>query len=94
VSGGVPNRVDVSEAVIFQRLNTEMVLLNMSDQSYFSLDEVGAVMWDRIVTHKNLETALEDLTATFDASPERLRTDLEQLVASLLQAGLLRELPQ
>ncbi|CAN5883557.1 hypothetical protein BH23ACT2_BH23ACT2_24750 [soil metagenome] len=68
-----------------------MVLLDLETEQYFGLDDVGADIVTRI-TEKPVAVALDELTAAYDVDREALRTDVDDLVASLLGAGLLRRL--
>ncbi len=68
-----------------------MVLLDLETEQYFGLDDVGTDIVTRI-TEKPVAVALDELTAAYDVDREALRTDVDDLVASLLGAGLLRRL--
>lgn len=74
--------------VLHREVDGEMVLLNLETESYFGLDPIGADIVAR-VTELPLDAALEALIATYAVEPEVLRRDVGDLVASLLDAGLI-----
>lgn len=74
--------------VLFREVGGEMVLLNLDTEQYFGLSEVGAEIVKR-VTDLEWESALRSLEETFDVDPTVLRTDIDELVAELVSAGLL-----
>lgn len=75
-------------AVVHRTVGGQMVLLNLATEQYYGLSEVGADMVDRVLSQP-FEEAAAALIADYDIEPERIRTDLDALVASLLDAGLL-----
>ena len=90
MSGTLPGSVEIGDAVICQELQGETVLLNMHNQSYFSLDDVGTVMWQTLLKYHSLEAAAERLVRIYEANASTINSDLEQLVGKLIAAGLLR----
>jgi hypothetical protein len=79
----------VADSVVYQKLNDEMVLLNLDSQNYYSLDDVATHMWDALMKLGTIEAAAGALTKKFDVAPEVLGSDLEDLVNKLIEAGLL-----
>lgn len=85
---GAHPEYQIPDQVYLREVNGQLVLLNLDTEQYFGLDEVGAVMVDKL-TEVPVATALAELLAMFDVDPDRLRADVDNLVASLLGAGLL-----
>ena len=50
-----PVGFEIGESVIFQKLNDEIVVLNLENQNYFGLDNVGAEMWEDLAGMNNDE---------------------------------------
>ena len=85
-----PSKIEICEDVIYQPLQDEVVLLNMTSQQYFGLNDVGADMWKLLIEHQNVETVLERLCDEYATDKETLRRDLDDLIQSLVAAGLLK----
>ena len=82
--------VKVPNDLLFQELsNGELVFLNLNNESYYGLDEVGKVMWNELTSTENIETAYNNLLEKFDVSPDRLKKDLETLINQLKENGIL-----
>lgn len=79
-----------SEYVLIQELEGESVLLDVDRGQYFGLDEVGTRMWALLAGSASVESAYQTLLSEYDVEPERLRSDLADLVRKLLDAGLMR----
>ncbi len=96
MSEAVPNHVAIGDAVIFnklhdqQKLQDQIVLLNMSTQQYFGLDDVGTVMWNFLIELGDVDAVTDRLLATYDAGRETVAADLQRLVNDLMEKGLLK----
>lgn len=77
-----------SDHVIAQHLGGEAVLVDLSGEKYFGLNEVGVRIWDLLDGKATLGDAHRTLCAEFDADAERIRVDLLALAESLTEAGL------
>jgi hypothetical protein len=86
----IPNSIEIGSSVIFQDLQGEGVLLNMQNQNYYSLDDVGATMWQALLRHRSLDATIRHLLTVYDADPATIRQDLERLVMELLSVGLVQ----
>jgi hypothetical protein len=91
MSETLPGAVVIGEAVLYQELEGEVVLLNMANQEYYGLNDVGAQMWKCLLESAgSVDSAEVLLSKTYDIEPSVIRADLERLVRELLQVGLLR----
>ena len=85
-----PARVEKGDDVIYQALQNEIVLLNIKNQQYFGLDDVGSDMWKLLVEHGDVETVADRVSAEYDVDRATVREDLEALIRNLMAAGLLK----
>ena len=90
MTGGVrfDQRLRVPEHVAVRELDGELVLLNYDSEEYFGLDEVGTRILEVLREAPSLERGVEELLAEFEVAPDQLRADVERLVGSLLEGGL------
>jgi Coenzyme PQQ synthesis protein D (PqqD) len=86
-------RVVVPAQVLVRHLDGETVLLNLDTEKYFGLDSTGTRMWEVATRSSNIETAYAKLTEEFEAEPDLLRTHLADLLAQLVENGLLKVVP-
>ena len=82
-------QVAVSDGVLFQELEGELVLLSMETGEYFSLNEVGAKIWVLITSDWSIPDILESFMNQFDASEEQLAGDIEVFLKHLLDHKLI-----
>ncbi len=82
------------DQVLHQELEGEAVLLNLENESYYGLDEVGTRAWMLLIEYGNLQKVFDVMVDEYDIDSETLKNDLSVLVASLLENGLLRSSPE
>jgi hypothetical protein len=90
MNDSLPTSVAIGDAVLYQELEDEVVLLNMANQQYYGLNDVGAQMWKCLIELGNVATAGDRLCNSYEVDPTVFRADLEDLVNDLLSAGLLK----
>lgn len=65
------------------------VLLDTDHGRFYGLNPTGSVIWKALAEGHSVEQITRDLTARFDAPPDRVRADVTALVAQLRDRGLL-----
>jgi hypothetical protein len=81
------DRIIAKPDVIFRALGAEAVVLNLQSGTYFGLNSVGTRIWLLLEQH-DLAGTCEELAAEYDASRERITSDVLALVDSLEGKGL------
>jgi Coenzyme PQQ synthesis protein D (PqqD) len=84
------HRVAVSADVLVRELDGEAVLLNLNNESYYGLDDVGTRMWTLLTTTPTIAAAYDHLLAEYAVTPDQLRGDMESLLSELVGNGLLQ----
>ena len=82
-------RLTVPSHVLVRQVENESVLLNLTSERYFGLDEVGTRMWTALTTSPSIQAAYDTLIAEYEVEDARLRQNLEELVEKLVTNGLL-----
>ena len=80
-----------SENAMGELVDGELVLLNMDSGEYFGLNATGTRIWALLAEHGDLDLVHEAMVRKYAVDPKRLRSDLEELIADLERAGLVRE---
>jgi hypothetical protein len=82
-------RVSVPDNVMFRELDGESVILDLDSESYFGLDEIGTRMWLAITAATSIQDAFDTLSAEYEVEPDTLRDDLNELLDTLVDRGLI-----
>lgn len=86
-------RISVSADALFQELEGETVLLNLHNENYYGLDDVGTRVWQLLHEHGDVARLIATMLTEYDVGEATLRQDVEALIAELLEAGLVTETP-
>jgi hypothetical protein len=85
----IPNTQEVAAKVI----DGEAILINLSNGIYYSLDGVGACVWEHIELGYGPEDLVRAVTARYDVSVEQAEKDVQALSAELIKEDLVIESP-
>ena len=67
----------------------QAVILNSEGTVLTTLNPVGSIVWRWLDGHRTLDELAQELSTTFDeVDRNRLATDLEKFINSLVEAGL------
>jgi hypothetical protein len=76
-----------SQSQISTHLNSEVIILGLASQEYYSLDGVGARIWELLEEPRTVPVLVEVLLQEYDVTRERCTADLLALVQELADAG-------
>ena len=77
--------------VLFQDVSGETVLLDMDSEQYFGLDEVGTRIWAMLNEDRAAGQIVDMLLEEYEVERVSLEGDVNELLASLLEAGLIKK---
>ncbi len=69
------------------------VLVDVQSGRVFELNKIGSEIWALLDGVRSLETLCEAVATRYEVAREVVETDLDQLVADLVQARLIDRLP-
>ena len=72
----LPQQITIAHEVLFQELDHESVMLNLRDDAYDRLDEVGTRLWQFLRTG-GVEQVVCQRRTEYQVDDPRLRQDLE-----------------
>ena len=75
-----PNEEEVAAKV----MDGEAIMINLSNGVYYSMDEVGRLIWEMIEGRYSLQEMVAEIMARYDVSPSRAQADVERLAAELV----------
>jgi hypothetical protein len=83
-------RVVAADNVLVRELSGEAVILNLGNETYYGLDEVGYRIWAILTAKGSVADAFDHLLSEYDVEPTRLRQDMEELICQCVEQGLLQ----
>jgi hypothetical protein len=70
-------------------LNGEAAILNLKTGTYYGLDPVGATIWKMMEQPCTVESLREQMLRRYEVEPERIQSDLLDLLEKLKAEGLI-----
>jgi hypothetical protein len=90
VIGGFEKAVKVPAETLAREIDGELVIISVTQETYFGLDEVGTRIWQLLTTSPRIQDAFDTLLDEFDVDSETLAGDLGRLVGELEAHGLIK----
>lgn len=84
------NTFRVTEGVLVREVGGELLLLNSDSELYFALNPSGAAMYELVAAGRPLDDVATVVADRFGAPPDVVRSDLDELIATLVDKGLIR----
>jgi Coenzyme PQQ synthesis protein D (PqqD) len=85
-------RVD-ARRVAHETIDGEVIMIHLVLGNYFSLDGMGADLWELLVRGHGRETSLELLEQRYEAEPEVIASTVEELLGKLAEEELIEAAP-
>jgi hypothetical protein len=79
----------VRPTVRHERLEDEVIAIDLESGAYFALDDVAAVCWSILAGGGTVDAAVDATAARFDVASETAQHDIEHFVEELVRVGLL-----
>jgi len=84
------DRVSASKDAVACEFGNGLALLDMRSNIYYSLNSVGAYIWELIQEPKPISEIRNAVLERYNVEPERCKADVDGLLKGLADAGLAR----
>lgn len=85
----IKSKVILSNNVFAQEIDDETIILDAITQEYFSLNEIGKVIWSLLSQNKNLEEIKAQMLEMYEVPEEQLEKDVLNFLQALTKKGLI-----
>ena len=73
-----------SDAAMVRRVGDEIVILDVGSGRYFGLNDVGAVIWDRLEHDATRDDLVDAVVASFDVDRNQAAGGIDDLIEDLI----------
>ena len=73
----------------WRRVESESIILDLNTSVYYSLNDTGAFIWERLGSGASVPEVATELCVEFDVKPETAARDMDEIIAKLCQEKLL-----
>jgi hypothetical protein len=84
-----PEAYKVAGHVAWRRVVGEAVILDLDSSDYYALNDVGALIWEKLEKGESSDRIQEAVCAEFDVAPELALKDIKALIKALAGKKLL-----
>lgn len=88
MSISLTSTITISNKIIIQEVDNETVLLDLHNEIYFGLDEIGTHIWQLLQEHKQLQEVYDIILQEYDVSEQQLENDFNALLQQLVEKSL------
>ena len=85
----IKSKITLSKNVFAQEIDDETIILDSVTQEYFSINEIGKVIWSLLSENKNLEEIKAQMLEMYEVPEEQLEKDLLNFLQALAKKGLI-----
>ena len=86
----IKSKITLSKNVFAQEIDEETIILDSTTQEYFSINEIGKVIWSLIEEKKNLEEIKAEMLDMYEVPEEQIEKDLLNFIQALEQKKLIK----
>lgn len=84
------DRYRINDAeIIYETIDGEVMLLNLTNGNYFSLDNIGVLIWDLMCMNCPVEVLLEAMTGFDSNSSAPMEASVQKVVSQMQEEGLI-----
>jgi hypothetical protein len=87
-------RVIATQRHVSQTVAGEVVILHLDDGAYYGLNEVGTRVWQLLQEPRTPEEIAKDIVREFEVEPEQCARDIDELLRTLFEKGLVQADPE
>jgi hypothetical protein len=80
--------VMVAKDVLYCDMAGEVAILNLKDENYYVLKDMGVIIWNLIQKPNTIKKVLEVIVKEYAVEQEECKQDLMELIQDLLDKGL------
>jgi hypothetical protein len=79
----------IPDTVMLQTVDDETLLFDSATELFFTLNDVGAIMWEIMSESSTLRAVYDELTEAYDIPSQQLEADIVTFATALTQQGLI-----
>ena len=79
----------ISPSVLLQVVDDEVLLFDSSNGQFFTINDIGAGIWEVMQDYSTLDNVLQELKSYFDIPKEKLSSDVLAFADSLVKQGII-----
>lgn len=79
----------IADNAVTTQTETGYIILNLATQGFYTLNEVGGLVWEGIGSDQSLEDMVKKVVEVYDVEPDVAMGDIKSLIESMLESKLI-----
>jgi len=89
-SVGIDIQICRNPKQIFNEIDGHIVMLDINNETYYSLDDVGSSIWRELAEPCKIEQLIDKLVNSYEVTHSQCREDIEPFIDELISAGVIK----
>lgn len=81
----------INRNVVYREVDDRIVLINLDSGYYYSLNEVGRLIFRCIVDKKDIDNIIDKILNEYEITREKARNDIDSFLSELTKENILKE---
>jgi len=81
----------VNDKIVFREIDGCIVLVNLENGNYYSLNEVGSLIFKLLLKNKNWESIEEEIRSTYKLKHGNINNDISDFIKDMTKENILLE---
>lgn len=77
-----------AEHILASPVEQSLVMMDVEGGDYYSLDEIGAAIWERLAEPLPVRSLCEQLIAAYEVAPDTCQQDVLAFLGELIEVGM------
>ncbi len=82
-------KIIIPETLFLQEVDDETILLDSITNEYFSINEIGALIWETLEEKKDLNSVKEEIISNYEVDEKQVENDILNFIQEVANKGLI-----
>ncbi|TLP36837.1 PqqD family protein [Arcobacter arenosus] len=82
-------KINIPDCLFLQKVDNETILLDSNTNEYFSINEIGTLIWETLEEKKDLNSVKEEIISNYEVDEKQVEKDILNFIQEVVNKGLI-----
>jgi hypothetical protein len=82
-------KINIPDTLFLQKVDDETILLDSNTNEYFSINEIGTLIWETLEEKKDLNSVKEEIISNYEVDEKQVEKDILNFIQEVVNKGLI-----